>query len=269
MAGISIFFVLLIVGLIYAFKFIMDKSGKKIYEQNQGNHKHNILVKKYNDVDINKYSGLLGLVGLSISLGAVLVSFEYPSYDDKTLVDLGTLDVAVEEIIDIPQTKMETPPPPPKVTTPTIVEAPDEEKIQDDIKLELPEDFSDEAVIEDVVMEEAAPEPEEEVEDQIFEIVEESAEPIGGMGAFYGWVGKNLKYPNQAKRMGIEGKVIVKFVVDKDGSINNVEVVRGLEGGLSEEAVRVVSQAPAWKPGKQRGRAVKQRMIIPISFKLQ
>ncbi|WP_348646758.1 TonB family protein [Flammeovirga sp. SubArs3] len=108
----------------------------------------------------------------------------------------------------------------------------------------------------------------EEVVEEIFEIVEDPAAYPGGMGQFYKWVGQNMKYPSQAKRMGVEGKVYVQFVVDKDGSLTDVRVVRGIGAGCDEEAVRVIRKAPKWKPGTQRGRKVKQRMVLPISFKL-
>ena len=120
-------------------------------------------------------------------------------------------------------------------------------------------------VIEEVVFEEA---PEEEEVDEIFTIVEDQPTPSGGMSAFYQYVAKKLKYPAQARRMGIEGKVFVQFVVDKDGSLTEVKAVKGIGAGCDEEAVRVINGAPKWKPGKQRGRAVKVRMILPITFKL-
>jgi protein TonB len=77
-----------------------------------------------------------------------------------------------------------------------------------------------------------------------------------------------MKYPAQARRMGIEGKVFVEFVVDKDGTLTEVKTVKGIGAGCDEEAVRVIQSAPKWKPGKQRGRPVKVRMILPIIFKL-
>ncbi|MCK5701162.1 MAG: energy transducer TonB, partial [Cyclobacteriaceae bacterium] len=77
-----------------------------------------------------------------------------------------------------------------------------------------------------------------------------------------------LKYPAQARRMGIEGKVFVQFVVDKDGTLTEVTAVKGIGAGCDQEAVRVIEGAPKWKPGKQRGRSVKVRMILPITFKL-
>ena len=77
-----------------------------------------------------------------------------------------------------------------------------------------------------------------------------------------------MKYPNQARRMGIEGRVFVQFVVDKDGQLTEIKAVKGIGAGCDEEAVRVLKSAPKWKPGKQRGRPVKVRMILPITFKL-
>jgi len=126
-------------------------------------------------------------------------------------------------------------------------------------------EITETTVIEDVVFEEA---PEEEVAEEIFTIVEDQPEPNGGMAAFYQYVSKNMKYPNQARRMGVEGKVFVQFVVDKDGSITEVQAIKGIGAGCDEEAVRVIQEAAKWKPGKQRGRPVKVRMILPITFKL-
>jgi protein TonB len=88
------------------------------------------------------------------------------------------------------------------------------------------------------------------------------------MKAFYDYVSKNLKYPPKAARMGIEGRVFVEFIVERDGSLTDINVAKGIGGGCDEEAVRVIAEAPNWSPGKQRGRAVRVRMIMPIVFKL-
>ena len=82
------------------------------------------------------------------------------------------------------------------------------------------------------------------------------------------YVRKKLKYPSQARRMGIEGKVFIQFVVGKDGEITEVKVIRGVGAGCDEEAARVIKSSPKWTPGKQRGQAVKVRMVLPITFKL-
>lgn len=106
------------------------------------------------------------------------------------------------------------------------------------------------------------------MKDPVLELVDESAQPAGGMDTFFTWIGQHIKYPAQAKKNKTQGKVIVAFVIDKDGSIKDVEVIRGPGDGLDEEAVRVLAASPAWKPAKHQDRVVKQRMILPISFKL-
>jgi TonB family protein len=103
---------------------------------------------------------------------------------------------------------------------------------------------------------------------EVFDIVEQQPNPHGGMSGWNQYLSKNIKYPVQARRMGIEGTVIVVFEIHEDGSIHNVEILRGIGGGADEEAVRVVQNAPRWEPGKQRGRAVKTRMRLPIRFKM-
>lgn len=101
-----------------------------------------------------------------------------------------------------------------------------------------------------------------------FTIVEEMPEFPGGQEAMFAYIGKELKYPEQAVEEGIEGVVFISFVVEKDGSITHVSVLRGIGGGCNEEAVRVVSAMPNWKPGKQRGEAVRVKYNLPIRYKL-
>ncbi len=103
---------------------------------------------------------------------------------------------------------------------------------------------------------------------EIFDVVETQPMPQGGMSAWNNYLATNLKYPTQAKELGIEGTVIVVFTVNSDGSISNVEILRGIGGGADEEALRVVENAPNWEPGKQRDRVVNTRMRLPIRFKL-
>ncbi|OOG72816.1 M56 family metallopeptidase [Algoriphagus sp. A40] len=104
--------------------------------------------------------------------------------------------------------------------------------------------------------------------DEVFDLVEQQPIPSGGMSGWNQYLSKNLNYPFQARRMGIEGTVIVVFEIHKDGSIHNVEILRGIGGGADQEAVRVVLNSPRWEPGRQRGRAVNTRMRLPIRFKL-
>lgn len=199
-----------------------------------------------------------------ISLLFTVVAFEWKSYDNNDLVNLGALDADFEELQDIPITE-QPPPPPPQVTPPEIIEVPDEQEIEQEIEVNLDVEVTEETVIEDVVFDEA---PEEEAADEIFQFVEDQPTPLGGMKAFYAYVGKNMKYPAQARRMGIEGKVYITFVVGKDGALTDIVVLKGIGAGCDQEAIRVLSGAPKWKPGKQRGRPVRVRMQLPIIFKL-
>ncbi|MEQ8415732.1 MAG: M56 family metallopeptidase [Imperialibacter sp.] len=104
--------------------------------------------------------------------------------------------------------------------------------------------------------------------EEVFTKVEEMPTPPGGMQAFYTYVARTLKYPKQARRMGVEGKVFIQFVVDTDGTVTEVQAIKGIGAGCDMEAVNVISQSPKWLAGKQRGKAVKTRMILPITFKL-
>jgi protein TonB len=220
--------------------------------------------KKNPKADLTRTTGLFLNVGLVISLLLVIFAFEKKMYDDGSLVNLNAQAEDFEDLMDIPQTQ-QPPPPPPKKVQPEIIEVPDEEEIEEEIEIDLDVEMTEETVIEEVVFEEA---PEDEEVDEIFTIVEDQPTPNGGYPAFYQYVQKKLKYPAQARRMGIEGKVFVQFVVDKDGTLTEVTAVKGIGAGCDQEAVRVIKGAPKWKPGKQRGRSVKVRMILPITFKL-
>ncbi len=221
-------------------------------------------IKKNPKVDLEKRRGLFLNIGLCVSLLLVIAAFEWRSYDRGAGMDLGTIEDDFEDLMEIPPTE-QPPPPPPVIQQPEIIEVPDEEEIEEEIEIEIDVEITEETVIEEIIFEEA---PEEEEVDEIFTIVEDQPTPPGGMGAFYKYVATTLRYPAQARRMGIEGKVFVQFVVDKDGSLTDVQAIKGIGAGCDEEAVRVISKAKRWSPGKQRGRPVKVRMILPITFKL-
>lgn len=115
----------------------------------------------------------------------------------------------------------------------------------------------------------AQPEPPKEEENKVFDVVEELPSFPGGQGALMQWLRDNIEYPVIAAENGIEGRVIVQFIVSKSGSISNVNVVRGVDPSLDKEAVRVVSNMPNWTPGKQNGTTVNVRYTLPVTFKLQ
>lgn len=120
----------------------------------------------------------------------------------------------------------------------------------------------------EVVFEEPAPVVVEEDENKIFMVVEQQPEFEGGYEAMMNFIRKNMRYPASARRMGIDGTVYVSFVVGKDGTINDVKVLRGISADCDKEAVRVVQMMPPWKPGKQNGKPVFVRFNLPIKFKL-
>ncbi|PRY85008.1 energy transducer TonB [Mongoliibacter ruber] len=220
--------------------------------------------KKTPKADLTKKSAMFLNLGLFVSVGLVLFAFEYKSFDDLGLKDLGQVSDDFEELLDIPITE-QPPPPPPPIEQPVIQEIPDEVEIEEKIEVNFDLDVQEETVIKEVVIADA---PVVEKADEIFDVVENSPEFPGGMEAWNDYLRKNLKYPTQARRMGIEGTVYVVFVVNTDGSIQDVDILRGIGGGCDEEALRVVSNAPKWTPGKQRGRPVRVRMRLPIRFKL-
>lgn len=115
----------------------------------------------------------------------------------------------------------------------------------------------------------AQPEPPKVEENKVFDVVEEQPSFPGGQGALMSWLRDNIKYPVIAAENGIEGRVIVQFVVSKNGSISDVRVARGVDPSLDKEAVRVVSSMPKWTPGRQNGTTVNVRYTLPVTFKLQ
>ena len=123
------------------------------------------------------------------------------------------------------------------------------------------------AVQEQVVVKE--PEPEKPKEEEIFVAVEQQAEVPGGQAALMKWLSNNIRYPEAAQQNDIQGRVVVKFVVEKDGSIGHAEIARGVDKDLDREALRVVNKMPKWQPGKNNGVAVRSYFNLPVTFKLQ
>ena len=206
-------------------------------------------------------------IGLIISLVIAWSVFEIKSYDKREIDPslLRTAEVVEEEMVDITKQEEQKPQPVevPKQTTQLEI-------VQDDVEVE---DIEINAEVEqnEVIEEYVAPEIEEEevVEQEIFQIVEEMPTFPGGEQKLLEYVAKNTKYPQIARESGIQGRVFIGFVVETDGSISNVKVLRGIGGGCDEEAVRVIKSLPKWKPGKQRGKPVRVSYQIPVNFKLQ
>lgn len=109
----------------------------------------------------------------------------------------------------------------------------------------------------------------DEVDDAVFVVVEKSPEFPGGDDSLYAFIGRNIKYPEAAKKNKIEGRVFVTFVIEKDGQVSSAKILRDIGGGCGEEALRIVNSMPKWKPGTQRGNPVRVQFNLPIMFQLQ
>ena len=237
-------------------------------------------VRKNPHIDLEHYQSVFFGIGLTLSLLIIISVFELKFYDNLETIELvGTSDALVVEQIEIPNTEQPPPPPPPKtiLEQPEIIEVKNEEEIRQDIEINLDVEISEESVAQTSIFGEGSaetpppvppPPPVVEKEEEIFIAVEERPEPVGGFEAFYAFVGEKTQYPKAAQINNIEGRVFVQFIVDKDGSLTDLIVVKGVGFGLDEEALRVLSMAPKWTPGKQRGRPVKVKMTMPLLFKI-
>lgn len=223
-------------------------------------------IKKTEHADLDKKEVFFFSISLFITLIMVLGAFEYKQYD-KPIMELVSRNTnTFEEMLDVPATEI---PPTPEVIVqqPQLVEVPDEQEIEEEVKFVFDVEVTEDTKIQAVEVIEEPKIVEEETE-QIFTIVEVTASPKDGLAAFYQSMAEQIKYPAQARRMRVEGKVFVEFVIGKDGKITEVKAVKGIGAGCDEEAVRIVQNSPPWNPGRQRGKPVRQRMVLPIIFKL-
>ncbi|HAS46643.1 MAG TPA: energy transducer TonB [Microscillaceae bacterium] len=225
--------------------------------------------KKNTQVDLHKKKGLFFSIGLVVTCMFIISAFEWKSYTEVAKVDIQN-DETFEEMIDIPITQIQEPPKP-VIQQPEVVEVPDEEEIDDEIEVNLDVEIKDIVTPAPVIKPKKKTPPKiiEEKEEKIFLISETQAMPKGGISAFYKYIGENLDYPAQARRMSIEGTVVLQFIVEKDGSLTDFKVLKSVGGGCDEEAIRVLKKSPKWSPGKQRGVPVRVRRSIPIRFTLR
>ena len=207
------------------------------------------------------------LIGLVLVLSICYVAFEWTE-QEVTKYEVVDTEFAFEEEIDIQQTTQETPPPPPP---PAVQEVEVLNVVEDDVETETIEiNTEDDKDVEVVIAPPVEAPVEEEEEEVIFVVVESMPEFPGGQQALFKYIGENIKYPVIAQENGIQGRVICQFVVEKDGKVSDIQVVRSSgEASLDKEAVRVINSMPKWKPGKQRGSAVRCAFTVPIIFKLQ
>lgn len=220
--------------------------------------------KKTEKADLENKKRMFLQIGIILALIFVWTAFEWKQYE-RTVIDLGALEIEIIEEEDIPITRQETPPPPPppEPSVELII-------VDDDVEIEEEFTIDIEATVFTEVQEftPVFVEEEEVEEEQIFTIVEDDPEFPGGQGALMQYLQSNLRYPTMAREAGIQGTVFVTFVVERDGSITDVRVLRGVGGGLDEEAIRVVRNMPQWTPGRQRGQAVRVQFNLPIRFVL-
>lgn len=221
--------------------------------------------KKSNRADLEKRRLMFTQIGLIVSLALAWMVFETKSYGKQ---EIRTFDGTTEAIPDdlVPVTVQEKPQPiekPKVVNMITIVDNNEEIESEIDIDVNVEEDEPIEPTVPIDIIEE------EIVEEVPFIIVENMPTFPGGEKKMLEYVAKNVKYPQLAKEVGTQGRVFVSFIVEKDGSITNVTILRGIGSGCDEEAIRVVKSMPKWNPGLQCGRAVRVSCNLPINFKLQ
>ncbi len=232
--------------------------------------------KKADKADLENYRALFMLSGLVVTLLLCIFLIEWKVYDQR-VADLGELDVDIEEeVIPITQRDL-APPPPPPPPPPEVIEV-----VEDDVELE--EELEIQTTETDEMEEVEVIEMEEEVSDEVLSFAVVESVPI-----FPGcedkvsnaekrncfqqqimlYVSRNFEFPEMARQMGIQGRVYVDFVIEKNGSFSNIQVIRGVDPLLDDEAVRVVKSMPKVQPAKQRGKPVRMRFTLPINAKLQ
>lgn len=229
-------------------------------------------VKKSPKADLEGGIGMSILMGMIVGLAVLFVGFEWSTKDVQVVTaDEGVADIIAEEEIEITRPE-NTPPPPPPPPAPTVTEVLN--VVDDDVELEQQDIISSEddasaAQTETFVAPVVEEEEEEESAQQIFTVVEKQPEFPGGTAELFKYLSKAIKYPVIAQENGIQGRVVCSFVVNRDGSIVDIQVMRGVDPSLDKEAVRVISEMPKWKPGEQRGKPVRVRFILPVQFRLQ
>lgn len=216
--------------------------------------------------DLEKWKGVFFQTGMIIALTLSLVAFEWRT--ERPSLNMSGLDPFATILEDLAPITIHKPPvaPPPKPQPVVVFNAVDDKKVVD---IEVIIDAGDHPnkpiqPYEPIIF----PEPEPAGEIEIFRVVEKMPSFPGGVSAMLSFLGRNIRYPELARQIGISGTVHIGFVVDTDGRVTHAEVLRGIGGGCDEEALRVVSLMPAWEPGKQRGKAVRVAMSIPVKFVL-
>lgn len=217
-------------------------------------------LRKTNNADIKGRYPLYVQVGMIASLGLLIIALKLDLHQDSTF-EIQTVEQEIIEMEEIEQTKQEVKPPPP-LRPPVPIEVPNDEELEDDA-LDLDASLDIDEPLANLSPPPELPEEEDE-EPEIFVIVEQMPELIGGLAGLQ----KNIKYPEIAKRANVSGRVFVQFIVDEQGNVIDPVVTRGIGAGCDEEAIRAVRMAK-FKPGRQRGTNVRVKMSLPITFRLK
>ncbi|HLN52710.1 MAG TPA: energy transducer TonB [Lentimicrobium sp.] len=222
--------------------------------------------KKTPKADLESKRTFFVQIGLIVALAAMLVAFEWKTYDVQQIDVAGRqVETVEEEMVEITQQNKPPPPPAPPAQTTLIHIVTDDVEVEDDLVIDAE---ADELTVIEAYTPPAVSEEEEVAEAEIFTVVEESPSFPGGDAARIQFLQQNIVYPQMARESGIQGTVYVTFVVERDGRVTDVRVLRGIGGGCDEEAIRVIKAMPKWNPGKQRGKPVRVQFNMPIKFTL-
>lgn len=224
-------------------------------------------IKKSPKADLRNKRGLLLEIGLVISLCLVIGAFAYTPKERKIeKMDLQTA-VVEEEIVEITRQDQKPPEPPKRVEVKVIADL--LQVVTNDTKITTEVDFAEFDENTEVIQQvEVAEETIED--DQPFLIAETMPSFQGGdLNTFRNWVQQNVKFPQIALENGIQGRVVLSFVIEKDGTLTNIEVLQAPDRSLSEEAVRVLETSPKWEPGMQSNKAVRVKYTLPVDFQIR
>lgn len=228
-------------------------------------------LKKSDKANLENKKALFLQVGLIMALSLTIFAFEYKSYDqsESTMVEREAVQ-SVEEVVMATQEETAPPPPEdvPQAETTEFEIVDDSQTIEREFNISS---FQQTSNVSATVGKIEIKEDDEEVQEEtvIFTVVEQEAAFPGGIQKLNEYLSKSIKYPQQAKETGTRGRVMLTFVVERDGSITDIKVLRDIGSGCGEEAKRVVKEMPKWQPAKQRGKAVRQQFVLPVTFNLQ
>ena len=284
--------VLLTIGMIIYFKRRYRSYGfQELLDVNKNVKAQSLSERtKFPEVDVFKNTGTFFNFGMTAAVAIALVAMSWTTFEKKIDVNLNDLILEDEVEVEIPRTA-EPPPPPPPPPPPVIEEVPDTEVIEEDQPVFENQEVTEETKVEAPVAVKAPPPPPPPpppapVEEEIFKVVEQMPRFPGcedkatdkekeecAKGKMLEYIYKNLKYPAIARENGVEGQVVLQFVVDKDGSIADTKIVRDIGAGCGAAAEIVVNgmnnMGKKWTPGKQRGRPVRVLYTLPVKFKLE